>query len=80
MFVEVPEEYWEEVLPQGVWAQVVGEAGCPLGWERFVGLDGAVVGLSRFGASAPGHVALEKLGITVEAVVRAARRVLSAVP
>ncbi|MCS7216531.1 MAG: transketolase [Candidatus Bipolaricaulota bacterium] len=80
LFLAQPEEYREAVLPKGVRARVAVEAGCPLGWERFVGLDGAVVGLSRFGASAPGPVALEKLGITVEAVVRAARRVLAAAP
>jgi len=47
------------------------------GWERYVGLDGAVVGIARFGASAPGQVVLEKLGISVENVVRVAKAVLS---
>ncbi len=76
LFLSQPEEYREEVLPREVRARVAVEAGCPLGWERFVGLDGEVVGISRFGASAPGPVVLEKLGISVPAVVDAAKRVL----
>jgi transketolase len=49
------------------------EAGVTLGWERFVGLDGASVGLDRFGASAPAEVLYEALGITSEAVVEQVR-------
>ncbi|MFN3347172.1 MAG: transketolase-like TK C-terminal-containing protein, partial [Candidatus Bipolaricaulaceae bacterium] len=77
LFLAQPPEYQEEVLPNGVRARVAVEAGCSLGWERFVGLDGAVVGISRFGASAPGAVVLEKLGISVENVVHVAREVLA---
>ncbi len=52
------------------------EAGATFGWERHVGIDGEAVGLDRFGASAPGEVLFEELGLTTEAVVAAARRVL----
>ncbi len=76
LFLAQPEGYREEVLPKEVRARVAVEAGCPLGWERFVGLDGVVLGISRFGASAPGSVVVEKLGISVEAVVSAAKAVL----
>ncbi|MBC7318675.1 hypothetical protein H5T57_05480 [Candidatus Bipolaricaulota bacterium] len=76
LFLAQPDEYREEVLPKEVRARVAVEAGCPLGWERFVGLDGGVVGISRFGASAPGPVVLEKLGISTEAVVRKAKELL----
>ncbi|MCX7750551.1 MAG: transketolase [Candidatus Bipolaricaulota bacterium] len=79
LFLAQPEGYREEVLPRGVRARVAVEAGCPVGWERFVGLDGEVVGVSRFGASAPGPVVLRELGITPDAVVAAARRVLARV-
>jgi len=58
-------------------ARVAVEAGCPLGWERFVGLDGEVLGISQFGASAPGWVVLERLGISFSSVVEAAKRVLA---
>jgi transketolase len=57
-------------------ARVAVEAGCPLGWERFVGLDGEVLGISRFGASAPGSLVLEKLGISVSEIIASAKRVL----
>ena len=77
LFAAQPEAYREAVLPKAVRARVAVEAGCPLGWERYVGLDGAAVGIARFGASAPGQVVLEKLGISVENVVRVAKAVLS---
>lgn len=76
LFDRQPAEYRESVLPRDVRARVVVEAGARKGWERYVGLDGEVVGLDRYGASAPGQVAMEKLGFTVEAVVSACRRVL----
>lgn len=75
LFQAQPVEYQEEVLPKAVRARVAVEAGRTLGWERYVGLDGETVGVDRFGASAPGPVVLEKLGLTVEAVVQAAWRV-----
>lgn len=77
LFDRQPQGYRDAVLPPGVRARVAVEAGMKLGWEHYVGLDGEVVGLSRFGASAPGPVLMEKFGITVHAVVAAARRVLS---
>jgi transketolase len=69
-------EYREDILPSGVTARVSVEAGTTFGWERYVGLQGASVGIDRFGASAPGGVLFDKFGITTEAVVRAARGVL----
>jgi transketolase len=52
------------------------EAGIRLGWEHYVGLDGAVVGMDTFGASAPAGVLYEKFGITAEKVVEAAKALL----
>ncbi|MEM0963622.1 MAG: transketolase C-terminal domain-containing protein, partial [Bacteroidota bacterium] len=75
LFFEQDEAYRESVLPSSVRARVAAEAASPLGWGRVVGLDGEVVGIDRFGTSAPGSEALDDLGITVEAVVKAARRV-----
>jgi transketolase len=54
------------------------EAGQPDLWYKFVGLDGAVVGIDRFGVSAPGEQAMEVCGITVDAVVAAIKRVVAA--
>jgi transketolase len=79
LFDEQPDAYREAVLPSSLRARVAVEAGTTLAWGRYVGLDGAVVGLDRFGASAPYQVLYQELGITAEAVAEAARRVLSRV-
>jgi transketolase len=76
LFAMQPEEYRQAVLPDEVKARVAIEAAAPLGWERWVGDRGRVIGLERFGASAPGKVAMEKLGFNVENVVRAVREML----
>ena len=65
-------EYRDQVLPSDIRARVSIEAGTPLGWERYVGLDGAVVGLARFGASAPAKLIYEQLGLTAEHMTREA--------
>jgi transketolase len=62
-------EYREQVLPRAVKARLAVEAASRLGWERWTGLDGAVIGLDRFGASAPGATLFEQLGFTVQHVV-----------
>ena len=62
--------YQDSVLPPGV-PRVSIEAGVTFGWSDIVGSTGASVGIDRFGASAPGGVVAERLGMTVDAVVRA---------
>ena len=74
-FWEQDAGYRESVLPAGVRARVAVEAASTFGWHRYVGLDGEVVGLDRFGESAPGGEAMATLGLTVDAVVAAAERV-----
>ena len=54
-------------------ARVAIEAGVSDPWHKYVGLDGKIVGIDRFGMSAPGNKVMEKLGITAQAVVDAAR-------
>jgi len=73
IFDRQPSDYRESVLPSSIRARVAVEAGVRVGWEHYVGLDGAVVGLDRFGASAPGEVLFEKFGIDADHVVAAAR-------
>ncbi|MDQ3362343.1 MAG: transketolase, partial [Actinomycetota bacterium] len=73
LFDKQPADYREGVLPLAVRARVAVEAGITLGWEHYVGLDGAVVGMTGFGASAPAEELYEKFGITPERVVEAAR-------
>jgi len=72
-----PEEYRKYVLPPDVRVRVAVEAGMKLGWEHYVGLDGAVVGMETFGASAPSKVLYEKFGITVEQILRIARSLVN---
>ncbi|HZH31435.1 MAG TPA: transketolase [Pyrinomonadaceae bacterium] len=68
--------YRAEVLPPTVTARLAVEAGASLGWARYTGLAGDCVCLDRFGASAPGEVALSNLGFNVENVVARARALL----
>ncbi len=75
-FEAQPRDYQDQVLPPGVKARVAVEAGATFGWHRWVGSDGEVVGIDRFGASAPFKVIYEELGITPKAVAAAARSVL----
>ncbi len=77
LFFEQDEAYRESVLPSSARARVSVEAASPAGWARVVGLDGEVISIDRFGTSAPGDEALADLGITVEAVVAAAKRVMA---
>lgn len=73
LFDRQSEAYRESILPMTVTARVAVEAGVTTGWERWVGLSGAVIGLDRFGASAPQEVLYQQFGITTEAVANAAR-------
>ncbi|MGA7303894.1 MAG: transketolase C-terminal domain-containing protein, partial [Rhodothermales bacterium] len=76
VFEQQPASYREDVLPPGITARVSVEAGVTMGWDRFVGSNGASIGLHRFGESAPYKEVYEDLGITADAVVAAAKRTL----
>jgi transketolase len=69
LFDAQPASYREHVLPPQVTARLAIEAGVTQGWHKYVGPAGDVMGLERFGASAPYKVLMEKLGFTAEAVV-----------
>jgi transketolase len=71
------EAYRESVLPRSVRARVAVEAGVSLGWDRWVGDEGAIVGLDHFGASAPAGTIFEKFGFSVDRVAAVARDVLA---
>ena len=77
LFQAQPSEYRDAVLPPAIHARVSVEAGSPFGWERWVGLHGAIIGVDRFGASAPGPVVMAEYGFTVENVVATAKSVLA---
>jgi transketolase len=72
LFEKQPHAYRDQVLPPSVRARVAIEAGATLSWWKFVGIDGDVIGLDRFGASAPAKTIFEKLGLTAENVARRA--------
>jgi transketolase len=76
LFEQQTKEYREQVLPPAVTARLAIEAGVPWGWDRYVGSQGDIIGLDRFGASAPGDVALRELGFNVEHLLQRARTLL----
>ena len=75
IFDEQTDEYKQALLPEAT-PKVSCEAGATMGWWKYIGHNGAVVGIDRFGASAPGAIALDKLGINVANVVAHAKKVL----
>ncbi|CAH1412136.1 unnamed protein product [Lactuca virosa] len=75
LFDEQSNEYKESVLPGSVTGRVSIEAGSTFGWERIVGSKGKVIGIDKFGASAPAGKIYKEYGITVEAVIAAAKEV-----
>ena len=72
-FLRQDQEYRDEVLPQACRKRVAIEAGVTNLWYQFVGLDGKVIGIDRFGLSAPGGKVMVELGITAERVVAEGR-------
>jgi transketolase len=76
LFDAQDQAYRDSVLPPAVRKRVSVEIGVSLGWERWVGDDGAIVGLDHFGASAPAGTIFEKFGFTAERVTDVARRVV----
>ena len=71
IFDEQPQEYKDSVLPKNILKRVAVEAGVTLGWYKYVGLEGRVIGLDRFGASAPYKTLYKEFGITTDAIVEA---------
>jgi transketolase len=76
LFEEQPKDYRDQVLPPSVSCRLAVEAGVRQGWDRYVGLDGDVICLDRFGASAPGDVVMRELGFNVENVLQHAKALL----
>jgi transketolase len=77
LFEAQSSEYRLAVLPPAVRARVSVEAASPFGWERYVGPEGAMLGVNHFGASAPGPEVMARYGFTVENVVATAKAVLA---
>jgi transketolase len=72
IFDEQDAAYKASLLPEAT-PKIAVEAGATMGWYKYIGHNGAVIGLDRFGASAPGSIALDKLGINVSHIVEQAK-------
>ncbi len=76
VFEEQTKEYKENILPTSIRARLAVEAASSFGWHKYVGLDGDVISIDTFGASAPAETLFEKFGFTVENVVNKALKIL----
>ena len=76
LFDSQSEEYRNQVLPPEVKVRIAIEAGIPQGWDHYLENKGDMIGIKRFGASAPYKVLFEKFGITVDSIVRKALRLM----
>jgi transketolase len=73
LFEAQDRHYREEILPPSVKARVTVEAGAVIGWDRYAGPEGTIIGMHRFGGSAPGAGLMQKFGFTAECVLQAAK-------
>ena len=76
LFDAMPASYRHEVFPPDVLARIAVEAGSPFGWERYTGSQGIIMGMNRFGASAPARDLFKSFGFTIEAVIAKAEMLL----
>jgi transketolase len=77
LFENTSQEYKDKVLLPDVTVRIAVEAGISMGWERYTGSNGVVIGINEFGASAPGNIVMEKFGFTSENIVQKAMGLLS---
>ena len=76
LFESQPAAYKNRVLPPEVEKRVAVEAGATLSWYRYVGIKGEVIGIDRFGASAPAKVLFEKFGFSIDNIVNQSKKLL----
>ncbi|SMC26718.1 transketolase [Clostridium acidisoli DSM 12555] len=74
IFDKQEDEYKEKVMPNSVRKRIAVEAGASFGWHKYVGLDGKVISIDHFGASAPANILFKKFGFTVDNIVNAAKK------
>jgi transketolase len=77
LFEAQPRSYRDDVLPPSVSARLAVELGVSQGWQRYTGARGDMLGVERFGASAPAETLLRELGFTVDNVVARARKLMA---
>ena len=76
LFEQQPEEYRHSILPRSI-PKVALEAGITMGWHRYIGDEGIILGIDRFGASAPGQTVMDKLGMNKENVLNSVKNLLA---
>ena len=76
LFERQDEGYRQQVLPGEIKNRLAVEAALPMGWEHYAGSQGHIIGMHRFGASAPGAILMEKMGFTAENIVRQAEKII----
>ncbi|MFM9096103.1 MAG: transketolase [Actinomycetes bacterium] len=76
-FLDQDHKYQNEVLPENLKKRIAIEAGSTIGWYRFVGPDGAVIGLDHYGASSKPDILFKEYGITVENIVATAKKLIN---
>ena len=76
LFEKMPQEYKDKVLLPDVEKRIAVEAGIPMGWEKYVGSSGTIIGITGFGVSAPGGLVMERFGFTPENIVNKAMDLL----
>lgn len=77
LFDKQPKEYKESVLPSNNLRRLACEMGSSLGWQKYVGLEGRIIGIDTFGISAPGNELIKHFGFTIENVVDQAKQMIS---
>ena len=77
LFAAQDAAYRDSVLPKSVTKRLAIEAGISFGWERWIGLDGDIISIERFGASAPAKILAEKFGFTADNVIARAKALLA---
>jgi transketolase len=75
IFDEQDEAYKAKLLPEST-PKLAVEAGATMGWWKYVGHNGGIIGVDRFGASAPGPIVMEKLGVSVAHIVELAKKLV----
>jgi transketolase len=73
LFEQQDRTYREEILPPGIKARVTVEAGAVIGWDRYAGPEGTIIGMHSFGGSAPGTALMKKFGFVADKVLQAAK-------
>jgi transketolase len=76
LFRETSKEYRDQIIPPEVKKRIIVEAGIPMGWESWAGEKGVIIGISGFGASAPGGTVMEKYGFTADNIVEKAMKLM----